>query len=673
MEPSQDASAQIQKAARRVLQRRNLPKKDLPYFDWVVALPNISRAEWRQKNFEGTIAGSEILLKEDLVDPVALRSRLEVYMKAKAGYRLPYSTEQLNHVREALGSSNLIRARQRRSVDPHTATLGSVIDKFELKDKRLSAEQIELIEAEFDGRPQLVRGVAGSGKSVVLVRNFAQILDRSINSVQFTLDTKNQNKRFAIVCFNRSLVPFLRKHFEDAFRSLTYRDPPDCVDIYSVNKLQWMLSRSQGGPLAYQRYGHEPPEGVAAMFATHYSQQLDVLARSDKEAYDKLLYDAIYVDEGQDLFDEEYLFLMRLLRTDARTGVKNIVIFYDDAQNVYGRPRPTWSKLGIQITGRRTYVMKTCFRNSKPIIDFAFNLLLGVKAETRVLTKIFADVAYLRENGLVEELPDRWQANFADRVEGSAPTVSLFSTREDEKEWLIRSVSDLVQIQNVNPDDILILFCDPSPFEDLDYKFKKACPSISRVLKPFGRSDNPAKDQFIFVESCLTMTTVESAKGYDSPVVFVIGADLFSTDVAGRALFYVASTRCKMKLYVSGLKENGTLAEEAASVAQLLSTPQLARVAISPPSPALTPPNAAVPLVSKVSRSITNLVTKRLHRGDRVRHPALGEGVLVSDPKLKVVASEKAICQMVDVQFGALVKRNIPAELEGLVFASKQN
>ncbi len=92
------------------------------------------------------------------------------------------------------------------------------------------------------------------------------------------------------------------------------------------------------------------------------------------------------MDEGQDLFDEDYLFLMRLLRTNAETGLKNIVIFYDDAQNFYGRPRPAWHKLGIQVTGRSS-VMDTCYKNSKQIIEFAFNALLGVRAETRAMTR----------------------------------------------------------------------------------------------------------------------------------------------------------------------------------------------------------------------------------------------------------------------------------------------
>jgi len=52
------------------------------------------------------------------------------------------------------------------------------------------------------------------------------------------------------------------------------------------------------------------------------------------------------------------------------------------------------------------------------------------------------------------------------------------------------------------------------------------------------------------------MSTVPGAKGYDAHVVFLAGADTFRDDEAGRASFYVAATRAKLRLYISGLKSN---------------------------------------------------------------------------------------------------------------------
>ena len=124
--------------------------------------------------------------------------------------------------------------------------------------------------------------------------------------------------------------------------------------------------------------GADPTDRVlGATFAADYLRQLDRLTQIQPELLKILQYDAIYIDEGQDIFDNEYRILMRLLKTNPKTGNKNIVIAYDDAQNLYGRPRPTWIDLGIQVSGGRAYPMKLCHRNPREIVEFAFNVLLG--------------------------------------------------------------------------------------------------------------------------------------------------------------------------------------------------------------------------------------------------------------------------------------------------------
>ena len=656
---AQEAAGQLQAATRRVLKRRSLSEKEMPYFDWVVSLPSISRSSWVKRGYGHSISNCEVLLADDLLDADVLRTRLLGYIKAKASHRIPFSREQLDSVREALGSSYIISNRNRREKLGQHDTLGKTIDSHEIKDKRLSAKQIELIEAEFDGRPQLIRGVAGSGKSVVLVRNCVNLVNRYVNSDQVPLAFGERTKRFAIICYNRSLVPYLRSGFEDAFRELVYREAPDCIDIFHLNGLQHHLSTLCGGPLTYQRYAdykhrHEAT-CIPSQIAAEYSKQLDHLAISHKELFESLQYDAIYVDEGQDLFDEEFLFLMRLLRTNPETGDKNIVISYDDAQNLYGRPRPAWNKLGIQVTGRSS-VMDTCYRNSKQIIEFAFNVLLGVRAETRAMTRTFADLSTLKSKGLVAELPDRWQVNFADRSDGTKPEVKLFDVRDQEIEWIIDRIRQLIETEDVRPEDVLILFKEPKEFAAVPSKLRDLIPGVRGVIEPYGSSINPSKDRYIFEEGSLTITTVQSAKGYDCPVVFVIGADLFPTDTEGRASFYVAASRSKMHLFVTGLHGSGNLAEEACAVASLLDTPA---------SDSALASKHVSHTDSQETQLMDDGVLRLYRRGEVVKHPSYGVGVVLEDAIPKLLPSQRRRCQSVKVQFKPGVKQLV-AELAGL-------
>ena len=58
----------------------------------------------------------------------------------------------------------------------------------------------------------------------------------------------------------------------------------------------------------------------------------------------------MFIDEGQDFEPEEYrLIHLDLIRPNEVSGEKPVLIFYDDAQNVYGRARPVWDEVGLNL------------------------------------------------------------------------------------------------------------------------------------------------------------------------------------------------------------------------------------------------------------------------------------------------------------------------------------
>jgi superfamily I DNA and RNA helicase len=219
--------------------------------------------------------------------------------------------------------------------------------------------------------------------------------------------------------------------------------------------------------------------------------------------------------------------------------------------------------------------MRECFRNSKQIVEFAFNVLLGAKAasDIRVQTREYADVAYLKSLGLVEELEDKWKVNFAERSY-RPPEVHLFPSRQQEKNWISEQIQWLVDKENVRPEDILVTFQHSGEFLDLESYIQAKVRGVQGFVKPFGKdSKNPDKDSYIFRKGHLTISTTKGAKGYDAPVVFLAGADQFENNREGRASFYVGATRAKMLLFVSGLNSDLSLVQEAHKVQEMLFTP----------------------------------------------------------------------------------------------------
>ena len=141
-----DAAQQLQHATRNVVNRRGLSDRSIPFFECVVAFPNISRAAWWERGFDKAIHHAEVLFAEDLAQPLSLRKRLTSLIRSKAGRRVPFSREQLDHVRVALGSTWVMKKRSGVVNREQSSRLTDQINALELEHKRFSAKQRELIE-----------------------------------------------------------------------------------------------------------------------------------------------------------------------------------------------------------------------------------------------------------------------------------------------------------------------------------------------------------------------------------------------------------------------------------------------------------------------------------------------------------------------------------------------
>jgi superfamily I DNA and RNA helicase len=406
--------------------------------------------------------------------------------------------------------------------------------------------------------------VAGSGKTVVLANLVARFVSRKASQPDDMFSGPSPPPRIAVICFNRALVQFIQRKIRDSYRQQTLEAlPSDTVLITHLNGL--MMEMEKQGVWDYILI---PKVRDSAQRATMYREQLRRFATQNPEWYESLLYDAIFMDEGQDFAPEEYQLLLDLIKTHPQTGEKTLVIFYDDAQNLYARPRPNWKQIGIDVQrGDRARVMKECFRNTREIVELAFNVLLGSQAppHMRVYTRTYADVNYLKQWGLVEEFGDHFRVRFAERT-FRKPTVQKFPSRSQEKQWMASEVIRLVEEEQVRPEDILVLFHRKEDFEDLPQVIaaKARNGAIKGFIQPYGQSSD--RDKYIFREGHLTISTTHGAKGYDAQIVFLAGADLFDLENEGRASFYVGATRAKMMLYITGLDSPGALIKEAEAI-----------------------------------------------------------------------------------------------------------
>ena len=113
-----------------------------------------------------------------------------------------------------------------------------------------------------------------------------------------------ERPRLLAVCYNRTLVPFIRQKIDIAFRQRTGRAlPEDAVEVWHYNRLLWHLSRK--GLWRYHKIDDLGDEERAGQ----YLAELEHVRDNQPDLLEAVAYDAIYVDEGQDFLEDDFRLL----------------------------------------------------------------------------------------------------------------------------------------------------------------------------------------------------------------------------------------------------------------------------------------------------------------------------------------------------------------------------
>jgi AAA domain-containing protein len=209
----------------------------------------------------------------------------------------------------------------------------------------MDLEQERLARTLGDGH-RLLRGVAGSGKTIVLICRVRYLL------------AQHPDWRILVVCYNRVLAGFLHRTIGDK------RVEVSTFDAWGRQQL-----RAAGVDVP------EPP-GRGPKWDEFWVETVPKLLSQafDEGRVKAAAYQAILIDEGQDFADTWYRVLLRALDPEAN----RLVIALDSSQNIYRR-RISWRSLGIQIAGR-TRVLKRNYRNTRSILAAAYAMVQELDA-----------------------------------------------------------------------------------------------------------------------------------------------------------------------------------------------------------------------------------------------------------------------------------------------------
>jgi superfamily I DNA/RNA helicase len=404
----------------------------------------------------------------------------------------------------------------------------------------MSAEQQQLIARTLDEGPRLVRGVAGSGKTVVL----AHWLAKTMKSLADYPDAK-----VWAVYSNRALNGLLRTTISEAWGK-EQGDMPfpwNKVEVLHVRDILQQLLNEVG--LGIDQFGFDYDWA-----AESYMREVPLEEIAPR-------CEAMFIDEAQDAGTNTMAVLSALVK---RTNPDNpnsraVNIFYDNAQNIFGRTTPRWTDIGLDLRGRSS-VMKESFRSTKPITELALNILYRLQPPEED-----ADHAELIERGLIEKTTrnntEWWDVRF-NQVDGPTPAFKQFPTETQEIGAICNQVLKWISDEAVSPRDICIISNSTNMGHTIAFRLNQQLLAVNAgAVFLAGAAFNPG-DQRVIV------TTPHSFKGYEAEIVVIAGVDKFVTQ-AGRILannLYVAMTRARSGLMMYAQNTNDGNAAELMSI-----------------------------------------------------------------------------------------------------------
>ena len=469
--------------------------------------------------------------------------------------------------------SSIRRARSPRVVadsESRGARLQALENSISTLDRRQSRAVVETVEG-----VQRIRGLAGSGKTIVLALKAAYLHGRY------------PEWRIAVTFQTRSLKAHLTRLINSFYIDQTGEEP------------NWSNLRVLN---AWGASGAADRDGMYHEFCrTNDIDYLDFGSAQRKFGWERAFagavelalsevdqpapqYDAVLVDEAQDLPPS----FLRLCYENLHEP-KHLVYAYDELQNLTntrvppaeemfgsknGGPRVTFSRDYDSLDNRRDIILEKCYRNSRPILITAHGLGFGIyrkppPGSNTGLVQMFdqpelwSDIGYTCRQGQLALGQRVTLARTADTspqfLEDHSPIDDIirfksFENEFEQNKWVANQIKKNLRSEALCFEDIMVIHTDPMASRSKLSKVRQAL--LAKKIQSHHAGVDTRPDDFLKSAS-ITCTGIHRAKGNEAAMVYIInGEDCFTgtTGLASiRNRLFTAITRSKAWVRVTGV------------------------------------------------------------------------------------------------------------------------
>lgn len=404
---------------------------------------------------------------------------------------------------------------------------GAILREIEKEIANLDRWQKQAAIETPDG-PQRIRGLAGSGKTVVLALKAAY------------LHTQHPDWKIAVTFHTRSLY----QQFKDLIERFTLEHMGDKPDWQQLQIIHSWGAPGQDGvysiacnainllPMNYltakSRYGSLRAFAGAC-------NELAVAVKGKQVD----LYDAVLIDEAQDLPPSFFRIVDALTKQP-----KRIIWAYDELQNLSetGMASPPelfdreMTLTNAPDAAHQDIILPVCYRNTPWALTLAHGLGFGLFHDAGLVQhfdepRMWEEIGYKVESGVLASgrqvtlvrAPRSYPQFFSNLLSPADAVASeAFQSREAQYAWIAREIKQNIEEDELDPDDIMVVLSDPITQKSEYYELR-------RHLESHGIQSNLAgitNDRDSFLQpGAVTASGIFRAKGNEAPMVYIANAD----------------------------------------------------------------------------------------------------------------------------------------------------
>lgn len=587
--PVAQAEDQMFAIKNKLTERRET--RDSMALNFRVALPFVKRNEWESKGFDNFPSTQGVVLLAEDLKPKSFRDKL--IEGAKENHQKIMTDEQWSNVKAVLGGT--LPTKEPRLIPDGTLPDNPirVIHAIESQLKVLDYQQ-QKIAFEIPEGSQRIRGLAGTGKTVLFAKRIAK------------MHARNPEWKLAFVFFTQALYEQILELISLYHREMTGEDP-NWLNLKVLHA--WGGKNREGFYRSLALKCGEKPKNVndvtAELGRVSPGEAFEYICDCLEKKVDNIpvLYDAILIDEGQDLPPSFY----RIARSTL-SDPKRLYWAYDEAQGIGSLivPRPiTIFGLNadntpvVDLGGNKlqdgtitppiydsgiakAHNINRCYRTPKLLLMAAHSVNMGLfrqggplqgvttKEEWEalgyeVLQGNFSTTSVKTRKPVTITRPDKTSPHPIDKKDfsahhtvGSPLLIQTFPNEDNERDWIAQQVANDLKL-GFNPWDILIT--GPTGNYESEY-FEKLKEALNRhKVNSLIAGVDTSRDIFR-MDGYVTMAPIFRAKGNEAWKVYACRFQYATQpllwkqekEIHKRNEAFVALTRARVWCVATGLE-----------------------------------------------------------------------------------------------------------------------